>query len=300
MITPPTPMRATPTKQAIRCRGCGYDLRAHGSSNRCPECGRSTYDARWDATPIRMSIESESGLGLIQASFLLAALPLSGMLILNKVGGVIAVVAIFGPLFHLFGQWRFNRSPLRELPESSPIGPLPVTAIPELAVATFACVVVAFLQGTTFSSTAWPVIAAAWPPLAALRCAAWCFTASRIMEQFGLRLARLVELVAGVALAVAGLGLLATTLVVILVSSNSQFTAAQLIDDTDLMLALVGGCGLSLLAIAACLLSAEAGRRVDAILNWEMIDRRRLEKDSLSKPLARDTGHQAVEDLPPI
>ena len=135
MFKPSSPPRSAPVDQAILCRGCGYDLRAHETGNRCPECGRSTYDARINATPVRMSIESDSGMGLLQLSFLFALIPLSGILNLSMVGGVMAVLAIFGPLFHITGQWRFNRSPLQACEESRAIGPVPLTAILELTVA---------------------------------------------------------------------------------------------------------------------------------------------------------------------
>ena len=295
-----TPPNTNPGKQAIRCRGCGYDLRAHATGNRCPECGRSTYDAMLNATPVRMSIESDSGMPLVQLSFLLAVIPLSGLLVFSKLGGVLATFAIFGPLFHITGQWRFNRSPFRQCEETTSIGRIPLTAILELVVGAGALVIVFFLQGTVKSGPAWTVIAAAWPAFTATRCAAWCLASSRAMDAFGLAIARMIQLATAVILLPIGLIQLANTVLVISSAAQATTPPIPFWQNTPLVVSLLVGIPMFLLALLACLIAFDATRRLEGILHWEMADRAQKEKVRLQKTPVSDAPHRSEAELPPI
>ena len=241
---------------------------------------------RGKATPMRMSVEDESGLPLMHVSIMLALIPLSGLLLVPVVGFVLATVGVFGPLFHLMAYWRFNRSPLRPVQEADPIGRIPWLPIPELGIGLLAIGCVIFAPRT--SHPGWIMVCSAWPLLAALRLTGWSMIASKVHLECGMRVTMIIERIAMIPILLAGVGGL--------IVSSLYFQNSGLIpfNGQGLFTACAVTLTMAILCIPSYLVMMDSAGRVEAALNWIMADNRNAEKERSRQPIPR-TSNEADE-----
>lgn len=289
----PDPPRSEPLT-AILCRGCGFDLRAHGCGSRCPECGRTTYDTATSATDRGPTSAWDSGPGLLKLSSMLAAIPLSGIFLIAWLGSALAVVAIFGGLFHLASTWAFRRSALAQLDEAAPWRRYSWVAWFEVALGI--AVIGLFLDPIAIaggtSETLWLPLAAAWAVIAGARLAAICLKASSVLGAYGLSGTVLLQrLSAGMAI-VAGIGV-----------ASSMLTARYLAGGTTTfgpMIALGVLVLFSLLGIAACWATVACAGRVEGNLLFDLVNRRIEDRDEALRAGVPRLPLSSKEDLAPL
>ena len=245
---------------------------------------------RGKATPMRMSVEDESGLPMIHFSVMLAVIPLSGLLLVPVVGFVLATIGIFGPIFHLMAYWRFNRSPLRPVEEADPIARLPWLPIPELGIGLLAIGCVIFAPRT--SNPGWIIVCSVWPLLAALRLASWSMVASKVHLECGMRVTTIIERIAMIPILLAGSG--------VLIVSNLFFLNSSLIpfNGPGLFIACAVTVGMTILCIPSYLVMLDSAGRVEAALNWILSDNRTKEKELMRQRTPQTSA--AVDELDSI
>lgn len=246
---------------------------------------------RGTATPVRMSVEDETGLPMIHLSVMLALIPLSGLLLVPVVGLVLATLGIFGPIFHLVAYWRFNRSPLRPVEQADPIGRIPWLCIPELAIALLAIGCVIFAPGT--SDPGWVIVCTTWPLLAALRLSGWSIVASRVHLECGMRVTTIIERIAMIPILMAG--------IITITVSGMFFQDTTLIPFSGQGLLIA--CAVTLSITFACLPSylvvMDSASRAEAALNWIMVDNRNAEKERSRQAISRTSlAAEEVESIP--
>lgn len=275
----------------MKCPGCGYDLRAHFEGSRCPECGRTTFgnipESDWNR---RLKAHSETGSGLLKLSFLLAIIPISGLLMIPKFGAVLAFIAAFGPIFHLASVWSFRSSKLNDLPEAKPWSRNWKPAAVEVLVACFAIVAAIHLQSQVKPTVVWMIAIVIWPPVVGVRLAMTSHGAGLIMSDYGLRLLSFLSVITAVASIVAGIGIGVTTLAVI---NQSNQSAAMTYGIPGAII--FGGIGL-----VCCWLSTQATSYVESNLLWDLINQHIESKEEAQIALSNTPQRRAKKKLPSI
>ena len=280
-----------PTEKAtVKCQGCGYDLRAHDIGARCPECGRTTFDIQGFDGTRRLKAYSETGSGLLKLSFILAIIPITGLLMIAKFGAVLAFLAAFGPIFHLASVWSFRSSKLNAIPEAKPWRRNWMPAAVEALVACFAIIAAIHLQSQVKPTTAWIVAIVIWPPVLGVRLAMTAHGAGVVLSDYGLRLFSIISVITAVASIVAGIGIGVTTLAVI--DQSNQAVA--------LSYAIPGAIVFGGLGLLCCWLSAQATSYVESNLLWDLINQHIESKEEAQTAFANNPTRRMKKELPPI
>lgn len=286
------PMPSPPTSSTnLPCKGCGFDLRAHQSGSRCPECGRTTYQ-----DTITREASVDGGQGLLSFSVWLAAIPLSGVFVLAAFGGPLATLAVFGPIFHLLARWVFKRSTLYSLDEAAPWRRTPWIALLE---GLLGCVLIAIMLlpiAPAVQFALWRVLAAVWVVLSACRLAAIDVAAASVLSLFGLSLsATAARCAAGVAM-LAGLGG-AASLSIFATHATGQPTLAFW---ASLLAVVIFG----VLGVLSCWITSFLGVRVEGNLHYELVNQsidakehaRRINAGAAQNPRDEDLASIPLED----
>lgn len=276
-----------PSSTNLPCTGCGFDLRAHQSGSRCPECGRTTYRAT--TTP---KVTTDGGQGLLSLSIWLAAIPLSGVFVFGSYGGPLATLAIFGPIFHLVARWVFKRSTLCGLDEAAPWRRIPWFAVLE---GVLGCVLIAFMLlpiAPAERLMMWRVLAAVWVVLSACRLAAIDVAAATVLNSFGLGLSAVAARCAAGGALIAGIGS-AASISVFTTYATGQPTLAFW---TSLVAVVIFG----VLGLLSCWIASFLGVRVEGNLHYELVSQSIDAKEEARRINAGAAQNPRDEDLAPI